>query len=77
LDGFIHFFIQCLGGQTFIEVPTGKGRTDILILYQNHKYIVETKRFVNHYYLKQGKGQLVEYLKSEDISKGYYVVFSH
>jgi len=77
LDGFINFFIQCLGGQTFIEVPTGRGRTDILILYQNHKYVVETKRFVNNYYFKQGKGQLAEYLTSEDISKGYYVVFSN
>ncbi|RKZ37671.1 MAG: hypothetical protein DRQ41_12990 [Gammaproteobacteria bacterium] len=77
LDGFISFFIQCLGGQTFIEVPTGRGRADILILYQNHKYVVETKRFVNNDYFKQGKGQLVEYLKSEDISQGYYVVFSN
>ncbi len=77
LDGFINFFIQCLGGQTFVEVPTGRGRTDILILHQNHKYIIETKRFVNNYYFKQGKGQLAEYLKSESISEGYYVVFSN
>ncbi len=77
LDGFINFFIQCLGGQTFVEVPTGRGRTDILILYQNQKYVIETKRFVNHYYFKQGKGQLVKYLKSEGISEGYYVVFSN
>jgi len=77
LDGFINFFIQCLGGQTFVEVPTGRGRTDILILYQNQKYVIETKRFVNNYYLKQGKGQLAEYLQSESISEGYYVVFSN
>jgi hypothetical protein len=77
LDGFINFFIQCLGGQTFVEVPTGRGRTDILILYQNQKYVIETKRFVNHYYFQQGKGQLAEYLKSEGISEGYYVVFSN
>jgi hypothetical protein len=77
LDGFINFFIQCLGGQTFVEVPTGRGRTDILILYQNQKYVIETKRFVNHYYFQQGKGQLAEYLKSESISEGYYVVFSN
>ncbi|MDM8561365.1 AAA-like domain-containing protein [Candidatus Parabeggiatoa sp. HSG14] len=76
LDGFINFFIQCLGGQTFIEVPTGRGRTDIFILYQNHKYIIETKRFVNNYYFQQGKGQLAEYLQSESLSEGYYVVFS-
>jgi len=77
LDGFINFFIQCLGGQTFVEVPTGRGRTDIFILYQNHKYVIETKRFVNHYYFQQGKGQLAEYLKSEKLEEGYYVVFSH
>jgi hypothetical protein len=77
LDGFINFFIQCLGGQTFVEVPTGRGRTDIFILYQNHKYVIETKRFVNHYYFQQGKGQLAEYLKSEELEEGYYVVFSH
>ncbi len=28
-------------------------------------------------YFKRGKGQLVEYLKSENLSKGYYVVFSN
>jgi len=31
----INFFIEALEGQTFIEVPSGAGRTDILIVYQN------------------------------------------
>lgn len=77
LDGFIHFFIECLEGQTFIEVPSGRGRTDILIVYKNRKYIVETKRFVNRYYFDQGKGQLAEYLKSENLTEGWYAVFSN
>jgi type II secretory pathway predicted ATPase ExeA len=76
LDGFINFFIQCLEGQTFVEVPSGRGRTDIMILYKNQRYIIETKRFVNRYYFQQGKGQLAEYLKSEALKEGYYVVFS-
>jgi hypothetical protein len=76
LDGFINFFIQCFEGQTFVEVPSGRGRTDILILHRNKRYIIETKRFVNNYYFKQGKGQLAEYLKSEGLKEGYYVVFS-
>jgi type II secretory pathway predicted ATPase ExeA len=76
LDGFLNFFIQCLEGQTYIEVPSGRGRTDILILHRNQKYIIETKRFVNRYYFQQGKGQLAEYLKSEALKEGYYVVFS-
>jgi hypothetical protein len=77
LDGFINFFIQRLGGQTYVEVPSGRGRTDILIRYQGDSDIIETKIYSDNSYFKRGKGQLAEYLKSEDISKGYYVVFSN
>jgi len=77
LDGFINFFIQRLGGQTYVEVPSGRGRTDILIRYQSRSDIIETKVYSDSTYFKRGKGQLAEYLKSERISKGYYVVFSN
>jgi len=76
LDGFINFFIERLGGQTFIEVPSGRGRTDILILYQGQKYIIETKIFTDDSYFQKSKRQLAEYLNSEGIAEGYYVVFS-
>jgi hypothetical protein len=76
LDGFINFFIERLGGQTFVEVPTGRGRTDILILYHTHKYIIETKIFTDDYAFQNGKRQLAEYLASEGLDEGYYVVFS-
>jgi len=77
LDGFISFFIEALEGHTFIEVPSGAGRTDILIVYQTHRYLIETKVFSNNTLLKKGKGQLAEYLTSEGLDEGYYVVFSH
>ncbi len=76
LDGFISFFIEILEGQTFIEVPTGRGRTDILILYGHDKYIIETKIFTHNKALQKGKAQLAEYLTSENLDAGYYVVFS-
>jgi len=76
LDGFIYFFIQRLGGQTYLEVPSGRGRTDILIRYQNQSNIIETKVYSDETYFKKGKGQLAEYLKSEELLEGYYVVFS-
>ncbi len=76
LDGFINFFIERLGGQTFIEVPSGRGRTDILILYRGQKSIIETKIFSDQTYFQQGKEQLADYLASEGVSEGYYVVFS-
>jgi len=77
LDGFISFFIEALEGHTFTEVPSGAGRTDILIVYQNYRYLIETKVFSNNTLLKRGKGQLAEYLTSEGLDEGYYVVFSN
>jgi hypothetical protein len=76
LDGFINFFIERLGGQTYIEVPTGRGRTDILILYRDKKYIIETKIFTDLSYFERGKRQLAAYLKTESLEEGHYVVFS-
>lgn len=77
LDGFINFFLEQLGGESFVEVPSGRGRTDILILYRGKKYIIETKIFTTQTRFKQGKTQLAAYLATEGISEGYYVVFSH
>ncbi|RKZ80702.1 MAG: hypothetical protein DRR19_23180 [Candidatus Parabeggiatoa sp. nov. 1] len=77
LDGFINFFVEALEGHTFIEVPSGAGRTDILVVYQNHRYLIEIKVFSNNTLLKKGKAQLAEYLKSEGLNEGYYVVFSN
>ncbi len=77
LDGFINFFVERLGGDTLIEVPSGRGRTDIVILYQQQKYIIETKRFIDQSYFENGKYQLADYLTSERIDEGYYVVFSN
>ena len=76
LDGFINFFIQRLGGDTLIETPSGRGRTDILIFYQQHKYLIETKIFTDQSYFQNGKEQLAEYLGTEGLEDGYYVVFS-
>ncbi len=76
LDGFINFFIERLGGQTYVEVPSGRGRTDILIRHQRRSYIIETKIFSDITYFKRGKGQLAAYLTSEGLDEGYYVVFS-
>ncbi len=76
LDGYLNFFIQQLGGQTYVEVPSGKGRIDILIRYQRQSYVIETKLFYHATYFKQGKGQLAAYLVTEGLTEGYYVVFS-
>jgi hypothetical protein len=76
LDGYINFAIEELQGSTFIEVPTGRGRTDILIIYQKQKYIIETKIYTNNKRYMNGKVQLAQYLKTEGLAEGFYVVFS-
>lgn len=76
LDGFISFFIEQLGGDTFVEVPSGRGRTDILVLFSGRKYIIETKLFYSQTRFQHGKQQLADYLASEGLDVGYYVVFS-
>ncbi len=76
LDGYLNFFIQQLGGQSYVEVPSGKGRIDILIRHQQRSYIIETKVFYHTTYFKEGKGQLAAYLTTEGLAEGYYVVFS-
>jgi len=76
LDGYCYFVIERLGGHIFAEVPSGRGRTDILILYKNLKYIIETKIYIDETQFTKGKYQLAQYLKTEELSKGFYVVFS-
>lgn len=76
LDNFLTFFLEQLGGESFIEVPSGRGRTDILILYRQQKYIIETKVFTSLTRFENGKAQLADYLTSEGVAEGYYVVFS-
>jgi hypothetical protein len=52
LDGFLYFFVQRLGGDTLVEVPSGRGRTDILIFYKGRKYIFETKIYSDRGYFE-------------------------
>ena len=77
LFAYLSQFVHIIGGMMYLEVPTGRGRMDLLILHNNRKYIVETKIWggVNRY--QSGKSQLAAYVKSEKAEAGYYVVFDH
>ena len=61
----------------YMEVPTGRGRMDLLILHNEKKYIVETKIWRSERGYTEGKQQLAAYLSTEDVTEGYYVVFDH
>ena len=73
LDGFVHI----AGAHMYLEVPTGRGRTDLIILHKERKYIVELKLWGGTGLYEAGKRQLAAYLKLEGAVEGYYVVFVH
>ncbi|MDE0018239.1 MAG: AAA-like domain-containing protein [Candidatus Poribacteria bacterium] len=77
LFAYLEQFVQNVGGTMYLEVPTGRGRMDILILHRNQKYIVETKIWGGDRRYQSGKSQLAAYVRSEGTEAGYYVVFDH
>ena len=61
----------------YLEVQTGRGRMDLLILHNSQKYIVETKIWEGERSYTTGKKQLAAYMQLEEATEGYYVVFDH
>ena len=77
LYAYLDYFIRIVHANMFLEVQTGRGRIDLLIIHNTRKYIVETKIWEGEKYYQAGKKQLIAYLKSEKADEGYYVVFDH
>lgn len=50
---------------------------DIILIYNNRKYIIETKVWRGRQRYQACKQQLAAYLKLEGVAEGYYVVFNH
>ena len=74
---YLDQFVRIVGGGMYLEVQTGRGRIDLLILHNRRKYIVETKIWEGERRYQSGKAQLAAYLKLEDAAEGYYIVFDH
>lgn len=77
LFAYLDQFVESVAGMMYMEVPTGRGRIDLLILHKGRKYIVETKIWGGDRHYQAGKKQLAAYMKLETASEGYYVVFDH
>ena len=74
---YLDSFVKTVGGIMSFEVPTGRGKMDLLITHNQRKYIVETKIWRGDTRYQAGKAQLAAYLKLENVMEGYYVVFDH
>ena len=77
LFAYLDQFVTSVNGAMYMEVPTGRGRMDLIIFHNQRKDIVETKIWRNDRSYIQGKQQLAAYLVTEDVAEGYYVVFDH
>ncbi len=77
LSAYLDQFVQTVGASLRLEVQTGRGRADIIVTHNQKQYIIETKIWRNERRYQIGKKQLVEYLKSENVPEGYYVIFDH
>lgn len=77
LYAYLDHFVRVVGADMFLEVQTGRGRIDLLIIHNQRKYIVETKIWEGVRYYQAGKKQLAAYMKLEAAVEGYYVVFDH
>ena len=77
LLAYLDQFVKIIDGFMYIEVQTGRGRMDIIIIHNQKKYIVETKIWRGDSRYQAGKKQLAAYLKSEGAIEGYYIVFDH
>ena len=77
LIAYLDEFVRRIGGMMHIEVQTGRGRMDLILIHNNRKYIVETKVWRGDSRYQAGKQQLAAYLKLEGVTEGYYVVFDH
>ena len=74
---YLDHFARVVGAAMFLEVQTGRGRIDLLLLHNQRKYIIETKIWEGPRYHESGKKQLAAYMKLEDARAGYYIVFDH
>ena len=77
LFAYLDQFVTSVNGAMYMEVPTGRGRMDLIVLHTGRKYIVETKIWRSERGYAEGKQQLAAYLSAERVTEGYYVVFDH
>ena len=77
LFAYLDQFVTSVNGAMYMEVPTGRGRMDLIIFHNQRKYVVETKIWRGDRSYTQGKQQLAAYLATEGVTEGSYVVFDH
>lgn len=64
-------------GNYYIEAQTrGQKRTDVIVDYRGHQYVIELKIWRGQEYNNRGEEQLAGYLDDYHVNKGYMVSFN-
>ena len=77
---FLSFLNPILNGKghSFKEVQTSEEkRLDIIATYNEHKYIIELKRWYGEAYHQKGIKQLADYLDIQGVRTGFLVIFEY
>ena len=64
-------------GNYYVEARTrNMTRTDLIVDYQAHQYVVEMKIYRGNEYHRKGEEQLADYLELYHLNKGYLLIFN-
>ena len=77
---FLSFLSPILNGKghSFKEVQTSEEkRLDIVVTFNEHKYIIELKRWYGETYHQKGINQLSNYLDIHAVHEGFLVIFEY
>jgi hypothetical protein len=75
---FLAFLKPILNGRGFEfkePVVANERRMDLVITYQNKRYIIELKRWYGEKYHQEGLQQLSDYLDIYSLKKGYLLIY--
>ena len=67
--------LNSIAGSVTIESLSKAGEMDILAFHRGNRFIVETKVWYDKSKYEAGKQQLLRYIKSAGLEKGYMVIF--
>ncbi|VAX34800.1 hypothetical protein MNBD_UNCLBAC01-1218, partial [hydrothermal vent metagenome] len=76
LDAYMSSVAEAIGAASWVEFPTGNGKTDIFLQYKQQRYVIEIKSFRNQDQIVKAKEQAVRYAQTEGLNEAYLVIFT-
>ena len=77
LFAYLDEFVKIVGAAMYLEVPTGRGRADLIISHSGQTYIVETKVWRSERNIRQANSNSQHTSNRKAEQKWYYVVFDY